>query len=351
MRKISPNIKAEESEFLARQKDLSRDRDLLNERDKNKILKQNNEHLIREVSKLEGKIGDYETIDFDRHKPTKIVASVKNGKSESTVIACASDWHVGERIDVESVNGVNEFNPDIAKKRAENFFKKTLTMTSIFRGSTKIKNLVFWLGGDFISGYIHDELLESNYMSPSEEVEFSYGLLVSGIDYFLKDGDFEEIIIPCNVGNHGRTTLKSRVSTAWSNSFEAMLYKSLMNKYEKEKRVRFSIVKSYHNIQDIYGRIIRFHHGDAVKYGGGVGGVTIPALKAIAQWNRETRCDLDIFGHYHNLFYGGNFLLNGCLAGYGAFAKFIKATYERPSQGLLIIEKDHGITSFNPLYV
>ena len=38
------------------------------------------------------------------------------------------------------MNGVNEFNPDIAKVRAYNFFKKSLTMTSIFRGSTKIDN-------------------------------------------------------------------------------------------------------------------------------------------------------------------------------------------------------------------
>lgn len=287
MKKINDSLKEEALDFETDRSLLGAQRAILKERDRNKILKQNNDFLIREIAKIESKLGEYHAIDLSRHRPSKITPSSKSGKSESTVIACASDWHVGERIDIESVNGVNEFNPDIAKVRAYNFFKKSLTMTSIFRGSTKIDNLVLWLGGDFISGYIHEELLESNYMSPSEEVEFSYSLIVSGIDFSLSDGDFKNITIPCNVGNHGRTTIKSRVSTAWDNSFESMLYKSLVRKYDKEKRIQFSIVKSYHNIQDIYGRIIRFHHGD----------------------------------------------------------------YERPSQGLLVLEKDHGITSFNPLYV
>lgn len=351
MKKISPDLKREAMEYEARQREMAKERLILNERDKNKILTQDNRYLIGEIEKLSARLGEYDSIKFDKHKPSKIVSNAGSGKSESTIIACASDWHVGERIDIESVNGVNEFNPGIATIRAKNFFKKLLTITHIFRGSTKIKNLVLWLGGDFISGYIHEELLESNYMSPSEEVEFSYSLMVAGIDYLLAEGDFDLITIPCNVGNHGRTTLKSRVSTAWSNSFEAMLYTALLKKYDGNKLIKFSIVKSYHNIQDIYGRIIRFHHGDAIRYSGGVGGLTIPALKAISQWNRETSSTLDIFGHYHQLFYGGNFLCNGCLAGYGAYAKFIKATYESPSQGLLIMEKDHGITSFNPLYV
>jgi hypothetical protein len=42
-------------------------------------------------------------------------------------------------------------------------------------------------------------------------------------------------------------------------------------------------------------------------------GLTIPALKAIAQWNTLRRVDFDCFGHFHTVFDGNSFVSNGSM--------------------------------------
>ncbi len=94
---------------------------------------------------------------------------------------------------------------------------------------------------------------------------------------------------------------------------------------------------------------IRFQHGHMVKYGGGVGGLTIPLNKAIAQWNRGKHADLDVLGHFHQMFDGGNFIVNGSLIGYDSFALSIKASYEKPKQALFLIDRKRGRTFTCPI--
>ena len=119
--------------------------------------------------------------------------------------------------------------------------------------------------------------------------------------------------------------------------------------YRDEPRIKWIIPEGIHSYLDIYDTTIRFHHGHAVKYGGGVGGIYIPVNKAIAQWNKGRRADLDVFGHFHQLRDGGNFLCNGSLVGYNAFALSIKADYEPPKQALFLIDKKRGRTCTWPI--
>lgn len=131
-------------------------------------------------------------------------------KHEATAVALASDWHVEELVEPSTINGMNTYNTTIARQRSVEFFRGILWMIRNSRtGATdeygfSIKNLVLWLGGDLISGYIHEELMESNELSPTEATLFAQDLIVSGIDFLLKHGELEKIIIPCSYGNHGR---------------------------------------------------------------------------------------------------------------------------------------------------
>jgi hypothetical protein len=128
------------------------------------------------------------------------------------------------------------------------------------------------------------------------------------------------------------------------------MYHTLASRYEGTN-VEFQISNSYHNLFEVYGRRIRFHHGDALRYGGGVGGLYIPVNKAIAQWNKLTPVYLDVFGHWHQEIDGGNFISNGSLIGYNAFALEIKASPEPPQQTCFFIEKTRGKTIVCPVFV
>ena len=286
-------------------------------------------------------------------KPTPLVKSSSKTVGNATAIMVASDWHVEEQVDPSTVNGLNEYNLEIAEKRASNFFRKGLFLTNLVRNGIKINRLVLALLGDLISGYIHEELQESNYLSPTEASLFVQDILCAGIDFLLKEGNFDEIIIPCCLGNHGRTTQKKRYSTAHKNSYEWMMYKTLEKAYAKNNKVKFIVENGYHVYLPLYPNFkLRFHHGDNIRYAGGVGGITIPVNKAIAQWNRSEPAYLDIFGHFHQQMMDcGPFVSNGSLIGWNAFAIAIKATFDDPKQSFLVIDQEKGKICDWPIFV
>ena len=99
----------------------------------------------------------------------------------------------------------------------------------------------------------------------------------------------------------------------------------------------------------LYGKVIRFHHGDNIKFQGGIGGLTIPVEKAIANWNRATPADLDVFGHWHQCQQNPKWCSNGSLIGYNAYALSIKAQFEPPQQTYFLFDHKRGRTITAPI--
>ena len=297
------------------------------------------------------------TIEIQKSSKSSKVPTIKSkaaGKvGNATAVIVASDWHVEENVDPTTVNEKNEYNLKIAKQRAETFFRKSLWLTNLVRSGIRIDNLVFAMLGDFITGYIHEELQEDNNLSPTEASLFVQDILCSGIDYLLREGNFKSIIIPCCFGNHGRTTVKRRVSTSYKNSYEWLMYKNMEKIYRDNDRVHFMVENGYHVYVTLYGRFkIRFHHGDALRFAGGVGGIAIPANKAIAQWNKSEKAYLDVFGHFHTQMMDcGAFVANGSLIGWNAYAISIKASYEDPKQSFFVIDQENGKICDWPIFL
>lgn len=287
-------------------------------------------------------------LSIKKHQtPVHITARQGGNTSESTGILVLSDWHVEETVDPSTVNELNAYDLDEADKRIRMLFQKTLLLTNIWRKDTRVDTMVVAILGDLISGYIHEELQENNSLSPTQAILWVQRRLVGGLQMLLKEGGFKEIIVPCCIGNHGRTTHKPRVSTAYRNSYEWLMYHNIALMFESmgEKRIKFKIENGYLNYIEVYGRTIRMHHGDAFRYQEGVGGISIPVNKGILRWNKSCNAWLDIFGHWHQFKDDGAWVANSSLIGYNPYAIKIKAPYEPPSQTLLFIERDHGKTA------
>jgi len=132
------------------------------------------------------------------------------------------------------------------------------------------------------------------------------------------------------------------------------MYRWLARKHagdQKMKSVRWHIGEGYHNWLTLYGRDIRFHHGDAINYWGGVGGITIPVNKAISQWNKIRPADLDWFGHWHQRITMNRWVCNSSLIGFSDYSLMIKAEYEPPSQTLGVFDGRHGLRNTRPIFV
>jgi hypothetical protein len=298
------------------------------------------------VEELESQLGV--ALSLGKAKPAATPLSVPTtNRATAVAFALASDWHVEETVEAESVNGLNEFNLKIAEQRIEKFFKTVVRLTEIERGGADIDTLVFWIGGDTLSGFIHEELRETNELSPTQTLLWLQEQFAKGLTTLR--GHFKKILVPTSYGNHGRTTIKPRHATGAANSYEWLLYKILESRFSDEQ-IQWQVANSYHNLMTVFDKRIRFHHGDGLKYQGGIGGLTIPVEKAIASWNKSpARADIDIFGHWHTFQQNRNWLCNGSLIGHNAYAVSIKAPYEPPAQTFFLLDKKRGRTMTAPI--
>ncbi len=315
-------------------------------------LKKYNTNLLNEIELKDRKLSFYEELK-DAPKKSIIITPSKGSDSEATAFLVGSDWHLEEKVDPLTVNGLNEYTPNIAKDSVMNFFSNGLRLVQICQKDVHIDKIMLPLIGDIINGYIHEEFVEDNYLSPTQASLMGLDLICSGIEYLLKNSKCK-IKVVCKYGNHGRTTGKPRIATAYKNSFEWMMFHLVMREFSRNDRVEVVLDNSYLTYADVYGRTIRFHHGDSIQYNGGVGGVTIPANKAIAQWDKHKQAYLDVFGHFHQLQLDTGsykYVLNGSIVGYNPYAISIKAAYEEPRQAFFLIDSKRGKTVSAPIFV
>lgn len=294
-------------------------------------------HLTNEIGSLEV-------------APAVIEPREPSGTAEGVAVMNLSDWHVEERVDPATVSYQNTYNLDLAQERAGKVFRSGLRLIRLLQQDIKINTAIISLLGDFISGDIHDEIVENCQLRPTEAIEFAQNLIIGGFEYVLENSDLK-VIVPCHSGNHARTTQKVRFSTENGHSLEYLMYRSierhLTTKYGE--RVDFRVSKGYHSYVDIYGKTARFHHGHAINYQGGIGGIFIPAFKKISQWDKMRQADVDFFGHFHQHKDGSKFVSNGSLIGFNTYALSIGADFERPNQTLTLFDKKRGRTCTWPI--
>lgn len=269
-------------------------------------------------------------------------------KSEATAVVMATDWHVEEEVKASKVGGLNRYNLDIAKKRADQFFQRAVKLTKKEQQDIPIREMVLFLGGDFITGNIHEELPSICQLLPVDATMFAQDLIESGINHILAHSKLHLTVV-CSCGNHSRITKKTHISTEQGNSLEWFMYHTLRGRFASEPRVKFIIEDGYHTYLNVYQWVLRFHHGHNIRFQGGVGGLTIPMNKAIAQWNKARKADFDLIGHWHQYMPLSNFVINGSLIGYNAFGISIKADFERPQQAMFLVDKVRGRTVHMPI--
>lgn len=302
--------------------------------------------LQRDLS-LAGEIRDYSRI----FRPVSIKPK-RGGRGEATAVICVNDWHVEERINKEAVNGANEFDLEIATKRIEKLWATSASLVDMCRTRSRIDSIIVCVLGDLISGYIHDELTATNSLTPGEAVLFVFDQLVSGLEFLKRETKAKEILVPCVCGNHGRMTKRIWAKKGPGMSLENILYNLLARWFiaRKDKVIRLIPPQGDMTYLDIYGRIVRVTHGDAISYRGGIAGVHIPLRKALdTAWNTYKRADYNYIGHWHTDLTGEDYRISGALCGVSEWSIRCKARYQKPSQAFEIHHPKYGATARFPM--
>ncbi len=283
-----------------------------------------------------------------RRRP--LTKTVKGRKHAATMVVLLSDIHCEERVDPTTVNGLNEYSLDVCQARLDELQERFFVLLEHERRLADIDRVVVWLGGDLISGHIHDDTAEMAQLAPLSATRWIGERLRGFLDSVADNA--KSVVVATNSGNHGRSTEKLRVGTEMEHSFEQHLYMTLAGS-EQRSNVQWQIGTGYLNYVNVDGFRIRFHHGHAVRYQGGIGGIHVPLNKSIAAWDATERADLTCLGHWHQFSWGraGRYVSNGSVIGHSAYAVRIKAAYEPPCQAAIVI--DHGrneVTKAMPLY-
>jgi len=310
-------------------------RDLVTERTLRKHLQEEIELMVEQTEVLR-MLQDTAKDVYDAY-PLKDIYS----GGSATAMLVLTDWHCEEHVDPETINGLNEFNLEIAAERIRNCTQRFLGLLESVRSISNIRRVAIPILGDMITGHLHDDQKESNLLSPTEALIFARDHLHSVIDTISTEAGIDGVDIYTCIGNHGRTTDRPRVATAYKQSYEWLLYQWMAKDYENNPKVNWHVNNSYFNVAMIEGKHIRFHHGDELRYQGGVGGITIPVLKAIQSWGNNPPSDLDVFGHWHQFLRHPKFVACNCLIGYNAYAqRRVKASFSLPSQTFIVIDRN-----------
>jgi hypothetical protein len=324
-------------------------------------LRDKRESKDRQVSELTQRVlnlqQELELVTYLRNQTPQALAikpHAKAGVSESAAVAVWSDHHSEERVLPGQVGGRNEHNLEINDRRFQNLVLGTMAWFNIESAKTTIKSFTIALLGDFITGSIHADLSEANLLPPTDAIYRVQNQLIGGLQYIRDNTPNDvKITVVCHGGNHGRMTIDQRIATETGNSLEQYMYYTIRDFFKKDARFQFIIATGYHTYVTYFDTFkVRYHHGHQINYGGGVGGITIPVNKAIGQWNKACYANLDVFGHFHTRFDGGNFICNSSMMGYNAYAVSIKASFEKPSQTFFLINKEYGEkTMVAPIFV
>lgn len=292
--------------------------------------------------------------------PPRWLSKATAPRAPGVPVAFWSDWHWGEVVRSEEVGGVNAFNRTIAKKRLRRLVDTTVDLAKRHMVSPKYPGIVICLGGDMISGNIHDELRETNEGHLQQTMLELQEHLESAISHMADE--FGKVFLPCVVGNHGRMTHKPRMKGRVFESFEWNLYCQLERHFRNDKRITFSIPSETDAHFDVCGHRFCLTHGDAlgVKGGDGIIGAIGPIARGAIKIGRSEaqigrNFDTLLMGHWHTYIPRGDaspVLVNGSLKGYDEYARIgLRVPYSRPSQALFFVHPDHGVTAQWQVYL
>ena len=288
-----------------------------------------------------------------REVPTWLTAPKKKGKHAGTPWLLLSDLHLDEVVNPAEVMGVNAYNRKIAELRLAETFKATTNITRNYWSGIQYDGIVIPLMGDLYSGDIHEELVQTNEDTILGSVLHWVDHLAAGIK--LAADEFGKVHVPVVVGNHGRRSRKPRSKFRARDNFDWFTGHLLARMFDNDKRVTFQVSEAADTIVSCYQWRICVTHGDQARGGGGIAGIWSPIMRLDARKRQRQAAfnqpyDLLVMGHWHNLMFAPQFVVNGSLKGYDEYAATENFTFEVPAQALFLMTPEHGKTFTAPIY-
>jgi len=265
-----------------------------------------------------------------------------------------SDWHFDEVVEADQIQGFNTYNPEIAKKRIERLFSKAGNLLFNHMSGARYDGLVIALGGDMVSGIIHEELERTNANTILVSVMQLRDIISKHVKMLSKE--FRKVSVVGVVGNHGRLRHKPTAKYSVEENFDYLIYELVARELAGIPNISMDVSKSPDFNYQLYRTRYNLTHGNQYKGGSGVGGIW-PSLMRGDNRKRKRESitgnpyDYAIMGHFHRYGMIDNVIVNGSLKGYDEYAYQNNFDFQRATQALWITHPEEGITFSIPVYV
>ncbi len=333
---------------LERTRMAKHERDLLLAAAGEKSFRATLERLVKDVA-----------LDFEVPPPYVAPKAAKAGDTvEETLVLMLSDWHLYETVDPERVRDLNAYDADTAGRRVRTIVQSLIAIKKKMErgGGWRFPRLVVALNGDLISGSIHEVERHSDAPSVVHAV-YGAGMLVAQA---LRDlaAEFPEVEVFCTSGNHGRLPDARRVQQkdplrSWDTMIAWMAKEHLSGLGD---RIRFHTPNSYSVMYTVEGWNFLQSHGHDVKSWNSIPWYGINRLVGNVNALESARGVVIhhyLFGHFHTAtslpHAAGESFINGSLIGGTEFSVHGMGKADKPSQWLLAVHKDFGVTHRWPL--
>ena len=314
-------------------------------------------HALKEADKraerLERELGVLSKVGQRSTPPNWLKSPPKRTKQHhATPWLMLSDLHLDEVVRPEEISFVNAYNRDIARLRLENTVQRFVKVTRDYWTGLTYDGAVVALGGDIFSGDIHEELSETNEDTMLGSLDYWIDHLGAAIA--MVADEFGHVHVPVVVGNHGRTTRKPRAKLRARDNFDWFLGRALQRMFRDNPRVTFDVSDNADCPIPSYDRTVMLTHGDQARGGGGIGGIWPPIMRLDARKRArydavDQGYDLLVMGHWHQLVYGKNFIVNGSMKGYDEYAHMNSFEFEPAQQAAWLMTPEHGKTWTAPI--
>ncbi|WP_114694710.1 hypothetical protein [Motiliproteus coralliicola] len=309
----------------------------------------------KQIEELKHSLGIANELTDTSLQPPEWLQSNPASAQDAVSVAFLSDTHFDEVVDPAEINFVNAYNRTIAENRLRTFFNIAVDIASDPGRNLRTSGFVLPLGGDIVGGNIHEELARTNEAGIMDTVIHWSNEIAAGIEQLADK--FDRVTVPCVTGNHGRNTLKPINKGRTGDNFDYLIYRLLERHFRKDRRVSFIIPRSIAAKWNVYGHRFHLEHGDnGFRGGNGIAGIWSPIMRGDMKLRqREQAVDQEydtlMLGHFHQLKWGGHFIMNGSLKGIDDYASNGKFGYEQPQQAFFMVDAKGQIVNMNSIQV
>lgn len=259
-----------------------------------------------------------------------------------------SDWHWGEVVLPGQIHHKNEFNVTIAKRRLRRLVEAMISLCFDHMVNPVYPGLVVNLGGDIVSGDIHEELVETNELTSAQTLIDVTGSIAWALKHLADK--FGRLWIVSVAGNHGRMTKKPRAKNRAFTNFDWVIAQLLRRQFVDDSRFSWLIPDGPDAWYQVYSHRYLLTHGDQFRGGDGLIGALGPILrgdtkKRARNANVGLAYDTMLMGHWHQYLPLPRVIVNGSLKGYDEYAMMNNFAFERPMQALWFTHPTRRVTN------